>query len=103
MPSPTALRRLLLTSLVLAAGCASFDPHGWEDRPRQSPLPAHFVEVAVSELPRVCNNGHPALQGCAHRLYAEGFCLIYTGPNPQRWLLAHELLHCAGFNHERTQ
>jgi hypothetical protein len=98
-------RRILLASLVLAAlaiaitGCAGFDPHGWEDRPRQSPLPAHFVEVAVSELPRVCNNGHPSLQGCAVRLYSEAVCLIYTGPSPQRWLLAHELLHCAGFSH----
>ena len=97
--------RLLLIALVLAAalvleGCAT-DPYSWQDRPTTSPLPAHIVEVPMGELARVCNIPAHNLQGCAVRNYSEGFCLIYTGPKPQQWLLAHELLHCAGYSHTR--
>jgi len=81
-------------------GCGSMVRYDWESEPRFSPLRPYYLEIAESELPRICGT-HPgeSVHGCAVRLLSDGLCLIYTGPGPGAWLLDHERRHCAGFNH----
>jgi hypothetical protein len=38
--------------------------------------------------------------GCVERDYANNVCVIYTEPNPPRWILAAEQEHCDGGSHE---
>lgn len=105
---PIVRRRLLLTALVAAslaslAGCAAFDAaEDWYPIPRHKPLPVHHITVPQGELAETCG-WRPAfgqyIYGCALRVPEANVCVIYTGPNPAPWQLAHEEKHCAGYDH----
>ena len=100
------LRRVPL-ALALAAAVSGCAIHGvnedWHAQPSFQPLPAHHVTVAESDLPRACGKGQLAaglrLHGCAIRLIGENVCVVYTAAEPPRWLMEHELKHCAGWEH----
>ncbi len=88
-----------LAATAALGGCQTMVQQDWESAPTMRPLPASYVEVASSELTRVCGEHPGILFGCARRDYVALTCVIYTGPNPQVWLLDHERKHCAGWNH----
>ena len=93
---------LALTSIGLP-GCAAMIQQDWHDAPTHAALTPYHVEVPESDLRRVCQ-GHPAMRtyGCAFRHFADGLCIIYTGPKPAPWLIDHERKHCAGWDHGDT-
>ena len=98
--SSTLLRRLLLTALVVASGCAALqqEADGWYSQPTHKPLPAVYREV--DDVGARCGYyAGLATQGCAWRDYSTGLCFIFTAPNPPAWLKAHEEKHCAGYEH----
>ena len=98
------MRRAALPAIacaLLLQGCAgALVQDDWHARPIHAALPAHLIEVAEADLPRICGD-HPGmrLHGCAIRVFAAPVCLIYTGPQPAAWLIEHERKHCAGWDH----
>lgn len=92
------MRANKLALLLLLTACG--DGEGWEKQPSKSALPAVFREIATDKVSKVCGNyAHMTTHGCVWRDYSTGLCYVYTGPNPPYWLMTHELLHCAGFEH----
>lgn len=98
--TPLTRRRIFLIGLVLMTGCAT-NSEGWLEHRTHDELPARFVEVSASELPAICG-AYPGklLHGCAQRDYLQRTCWIYTAPNPPDWLVAHEVRHCRGWDHQ---
>lgn len=102
------VRRILLFILVLLAycglpGCAILkaDAYGWSEQPNRDSLPAIFRVVSLSEVQSRCPK-YPNSTGCAVSDYDHGLCYIYVTSDAQEWTLAHEMLHCAGFDHGRN-
>jgi hypothetical protein len=100
--TPTALRRLLISAPVVAlavnVGCASLNPEGWDAKTAAAPLPAVFVPVSRARIQQECPKTPNAI-GCAVRSYERGVCWVYIPADAPPWLVDHELLHCAGYNH----
>jgi hypothetical protein len=100
--SPTTARRLLLLTLVGVSGCTALHA----PRKTHAPLPALHVAVASAQaLQPVCigidrGQRYGTYFGCVERDYANNVCVIYTEPNPPRWILAAEQEHCDGGSHE---
>lgn len=88
------------TCLVSLTGCHGVIREDWNPEPTLPPLEPIYMEVHASQLPSLCGD-HPGmlLYGCAKRDYVMRECVIYTEPNPPRWLLDHERRHCAGWDH----
>ena len=92
---------LAVASGLALAGCGNLGVHAdWDATPAFPPLDPVYVEVAASELARVCGD-YPGmyLHGCARRDFEMRTCFIYTAPRPPAWLLEHERKHCAGYDH----
>lgn len=96
-------RRVLLTALVLAAfllvllnGCVAM-PDDWQEYPTKRPLLPSLTRLSAAEVTRICG---PQTMGCVKRDYANGVCVIYTEHRPLPETIPHELLHCAGFEHD---
>ena len=86
---------------LLLQGCgAALVQDDWHAHPTHPALPAHHIEVAAAELPRICGD-HPGmrLHGCAVRMVDARVCVIYTAAKPAAWLMAHERKHCDGWDH----
>lgn len=98
------LRQLLLVLLVgvtlyVTQGCDG-NNEGWEAKPSHQSLPAVMREVPVADVARTCGNYHNKVtHGCVWRDYSTGLCYVYHGPGVAPWLLQHEALHCAGYDH----
>lgn len=105
MFKPTPLRIFLpflvaLTVLAVNSCGDAGNAEGWESKPSQHSLPAIFREVPVDQVAVVCGQYHgKTTHGCAWRNWSEGLCYVYHGPGVKPWLLQHEALHCAGFEH----
>lgn len=82
---------------LLLASCAPM-PDAWEQRPTLKPLPAVVVRVSAAEVTARCGKG---TMGCANRDYAAGVCTVYVDVQPLPETIPHELLHCAGVEHQR--
>ena len=94
-----AVRIASATSLL--QGCAgALLQNDWHAAPIHPALPPHHVEIAESDLQRVCGN-YPGMRlyGCAIRVLEARTCIIYTAPKPAAWLMEHERKHCAGWDH----
>lgn len=100
--SPATLRRILISAPVLVTGCAVLtnDP-GWQVERHDTPLPAVFVASSLERIQQACPKT-PNAYGCAVRDYRVGLCWIYIPADAPVWLRAHELLHCAGYNHTQS-
>lgn len=96
--SPATKRRILVSIPVILTACA-INNEGWEEKPEARPLPAIFVDSSAEQIQRACPTT-PHAVGCAVRNYRLGVCYIYVEPDPPKWLAAHEMAHCAGFNHQ---
>jgi|SRR4051812_37520178 hypothetical protein len=106
--SQVRYRRFLLVSLVLGAafginavpGCGALqpEPDGWKSQPTHNALPAVFRVSSLDEIRRC--TGRADSIGCALRDYKRGFCYVLVPADAPKWLLGHEMLHCAGFDHE---
>lgn len=109
LSAPALLRQAMAASHVAPAavlcglalqGCAIPVQEDWHDRPTHPALPPFYFELAAADLESVC--GHqPKMRtyGCALRLVEEHACAIFTEPEPPQWLLTHERMHCAGWDH----
>jgi hypothetical protein len=80
----------------MVSGCAA-QPYAWTETPVRQPLAAYVFSVPVDEMYRRCGTVHT--HGCAKRNYSQGICEVVVGPNPQTWVMTHELAHCAGYDH----
>ena len=97
----TAPRLIAAIAAALALqGCAEAMVRAdWQERPAYPALAPYHIEIASSELPRICGAHPGTLHGCAIRVVDARVCLIYTGPRPAAWLMEHEHKHCAGWDH----
>lgn len=95
------LRQQILVGLVIAAlipvlpSCATMDE--WQERPERNSLPAVFRVSTLDVIQTQCPQT-PGAIGCAVADERRGFCYVYIPNDAPTWLLAHELLHCAGFD-----
>ena len=81
-------------------GCgAAMVRDDWLPHPTHPALKPHHVEVAGADLQGVCGAYPGVLYGCALRVPADGLCIIFTGPRPAAWVMAHERRHCDGWDH----
>jgi hypothetical protein len=90
----------IAVALVLQGCAGALVQDDWHAAPAHAPLQPYHIEIASSDLPRVCGK-YPGmmLHGCAQRIADAGVCLIYTAPHPAAWLMEHERKHCAGWDH----
>jgi hypothetical protein len=91
---------LATLAALAASGCAALVQDDWHAQANHPALPPRHIEVASADLARVC--GQPAgmiVYGCAIRVFEPRLCLVYTPPNSPAWVMAHELRHCAGWDH----
>ena len=105
IPKTNAFRAAAIATLLALAGCGHvLVQEDWDAAPTLPPLEPVYVEVAASELHELCR-GSPGmyLYGCARRDYEVRACFIFTGPQPEKWLLDHERKHCAGFDHKELK
>lgn len=103
--NPDNRRRAFLVALVLLTlwvclGCASLSGNDWDKYPTHPPLPAYIVRV--DNIQAKCGI-YPRLTtlACAVLDYKTGVCTIYVDRDPTPSIIAHELLHCAGLDHEQ--
>lgn len=102
MPTNNRLRFLLAACvlgaliLLLLNGCAA-DPVGWKEEPTHNALPVVFRVSTIEQIQR-CTGLRNTI-GCASRDYARGFCYVLVPADAPLWLLSHEMLHCAGYDH----
>jgi hypothetical protein len=94
------LRRRLLASLALfcALNACVSNPEQWEARQHARELPAVFVTSTLDRIQRMCPNTANAV-GCAVRDYGAHVCYVYITADSPPWVVSHELLHCAGYDH----
>lgn len=90
-----------LAGLMLQGCGALLVQESWLDAPTHAALRPFHIELSEEELPRACGNA-PALKlyGCAVRVQQDRVCIIYTTPKPAGWVMDHERLHCAGWDHK---
>ena len=94
---------VLASGLVLQGCGAAAVLDDWHAHPTHAPLPAKHIEVADSDLNRVCGiHAAGRLYGCAIRVVEARVCIIYTAPQPAAWVMEHERKHCAGWDHGPT-
>lgn len=98
-----ALSLLAALGSIALSGCATIVQDDWHAAPSFPPLRPCHVEVANSDLARLCGD-QPGMRlyGCAIRDVSSSVCLIYTGPAPAAWLMEHERKHCTGWDHGPT-
>ncbi len=103
--NPDNKRRVFLVALVLLTlwvcfGCASLSGNDWDAYPTHTPLPAYIVRV--DNVQAKCGT-YPRFTtlACAVRDYKTGVCTIYVDRDPTPQILSHELMHCAGADHEQ--
>ena len=93
---------LFITGLAASwlQGCASLSAGvDWDTYPTSMPLPAYIVRV--DNVAQKCSS-YPNFKtlACASRDYSAGVCTIYVDRDPTPEIIAHELFHCSGMNHE---
>ena len=95
------MKYTLVAAAALAQGC-SLPPVSaeWLPEPAHPELRPYHVEIPKEQLAQACANAPAlALHGCAVRVPQERLCIIYTTPNPEKWVMDHERKHCAGWDH----
>jgi len=66
------------------------------------PLSPEWHVLSVNDLRSKCQDSNP--NACAYRDVTAGVCHIYASQSEEqtpKWLRWHELLHCAGWNHNK--
>lgn len=100
---------LLATYLSLLAGCTMINTH--KQPPSDWPkLKTSIHKVGFWELQKICGSlgGGLITQnfGCAWIFFDKGTCEVYFAADDQEsadLVIAHELMHCDGFDHLGSQ
>ena len=97
----TALVMGAVFLFVSLAWASDIQHQGYTWRITSSPLVPTWHVLPVDELRRKCRSS--TANACVERDLRAGVCRVYAGQaeleTPQ-WLRWHELLHCAGYDHD---